>query len=58
MEIRPIPLCLDMDLAKPLVQDGLQEFDLKSLTAEDLVNVVVCPTMEFEPATTDDTSVS
>jgi hypothetical protein len=57
--IRPIPLCMDLDLAKPLVQDGLQEFELKSLTQEDLTNLVLCPTMEFQPATTDNnTSVS
>lgn len=57
-QIRPIPLCLDLDSAKPLQQDGLEQFELLELTQEDLTNITISPVMEFQPAQTDlDTSV-
>lgn len=48
--IRPIPLCMDLELAKPLVQDGLQEFELPELKLEELKNVEIAPPAIFQSA--------
>lgn len=48
--IRPIPLCMDLDLAKPLIQEGITEFDLPELTPEELKNVEIAPPAIFQSA--------
>lgn len=48
--IRPIPLCLDLSLALPLIKEDITVYELPELTPDELKNVMIAPPAVFQSA--------